>query len=478
MMKPVLYLAGILCLAASCTTTRRLSSAMEDDIYYVPGQKALVVEEVENLTGQELHSGQDLADRADESYSRANGSSTPPAAFKRKDGSARINARTGRLEHANLEDLSAQAQGMLADQEEVNATLYENSGYWIGGYKGNEADLAEIQRIVNLYPEGFAYFNSNGQDIAMNLSFDPDWNVYTDNGRYWWFPSNTNIDLYSSLLFGTYPKHIWTVIWNSPRYDSWAFNAGFNSGLHWSFSFGWGSPGWGLGFGWHNSWYRPWYPRYGWYDPWYAPAWGGYYPGWRYPHGYYPHWHYPHRHHPEWSGSGYHPSYRPRPYLRPNNGSGIVSGLRPIPGGHTTNRRSYIARPNNARTGSMVRPGRTTRPSTGSLRPVTRPNSMTRPSSATRPSTTRSGSVTRPSSLTRPSSRSHYTRPTVRSSSGSTTRTTVRPQSYRPAYNNNSTPRHTPGNSGYNSGSGSRSHSPARTGGHNRSTTPVRPTRR
>ena len=79
-------------------------------------------------------------------------------------------------------------------------------------------------RYINMYPEGFANF-SNGQEIALNLSFDSDWNVYTDNGRYWWFPSNTNINLYSSLLFGTYPKYIWTIVWNNPRFDSWAFDA-------------------------------------------------------------------------------------------------------------------------------------------------------------------------------------------------------------------------------------------------------------
>ncbi len=33
-----------------------------------------------------------------------------------------------------------------------------DDGYWIGGFKGSENDLEECVRIMNRYPEGFAYF--------------------------------------------------------------------------------------------------------------------------------------------------------------------------------------------------------------------------------------------------------------------------------------------------------------------------------
>ena len=241
-MKFSLYIAGLAFIIVSCSTTRNFSSIMEDDIYYVPGKKALAIREVENLTGHDIGTEQpvDPTVLAGE-ISRSAGSSTPPATFS-SSNNTKINARSGQLEQVNIQSLTREAEEKLANNEEIDMTLYENTGYWIGGYRGPASDLAEIQRIINMYPEGFANF-SNGQEIALNLSFDSDWNVYTDNGRYWWFPSNTNINLYSSLLFGTYPKYIWTIVWNNPRFDSWAFDATFNNRFNWSLNLGWGGPG-------------------------------------------------------------------------------------------------------------------------------------------------------------------------------------------------------------------------------------------
>lgn len=236
-MKFSLYIAGLAFIIVSCSTTRNFSSIMEDDIYYVPGKKALAIREVENLTGHDIGTEQpvDPTVLAGE-ISRSAGSSTPPATFS-SSNNTKINARSGQLEQVNIQSLTREAEEKLANNEEIDMTLYENTGYWIGGYRGPASDLAEIQRIINMYPEGFANF-SNGQEIALNLSFDSDWNVYTDNGRYWWFPSNTNINLYSSLLFGTYPKYIWTIVWNNPRFDSWAFDATFNNRFNWSLNLG------------------------------------------------------------------------------------------------------------------------------------------------------------------------------------------------------------------------------------------------
>ena len=250
-MKFSLYIAGLAFIIASCSTTRNFSSIMEDDIYYVPGKKALAIREVENLTGHDIETEQPVDSYVlSEEISRSAGSSTPPATFSSSNNTM-INARSGQLEQMNIQSLTQEAADKLSNSEEINMTLYENPGYWIGGYRGPASDLAEIQRIINMYPEGFANF-SNGQEIALNLSFDSDWNVYTDNGRYWWFPSNTNINLYSSLLFGTYPKYIWTIVWNNPRFDSWAFDATFNNRFNWSLNLGWGGPGWSVGFGWNS----------------------------------------------------------------------------------------------------------------------------------------------------------------------------------------------------------------------------------
>ena len=48
-MKFSLYIAGLAFIIVSCSTTRNFSSIMEDDIYYVPGKKALAIREVEIL---------------------------------------------------------------------------------------------------------------------------------------------------------------------------------------------------------------------------------------------------------------------------------------------------------------------------------------------------------------------------------------------------------------------------------------------
>ena len=51
-MKSLLYIAASALMASSCSTSKSLSTTIEDDIYFVPGKKALVVQEVENITGQ------------------------------------------------------------------------------------------------------------------------------------------------------------------------------------------------------------------------------------------------------------------------------------------------------------------------------------------------------------------------------------------------------------------------------------------
>ena len=51
-MKSLLYIAASALMASSCSTGKSLSTTIEDDIYFVPGKKALVVQEVENITGQ------------------------------------------------------------------------------------------------------------------------------------------------------------------------------------------------------------------------------------------------------------------------------------------------------------------------------------------------------------------------------------------------------------------------------------------
>lgn len=438
-------------LCCSCSSMQNMNNTIEDDIYYVPDEKPLMVKEVENITGQSI----DMNARPAENYSSSTGKSALV-----------INREKGTTERISTSDLANRAEATLNDASAGEmTTLYENSGYWIGGFKGTDNDMAEAARIISQYPQGFGFI-ANGQDIALNLSFSPDWNVYTDNGRYWWFPSSSNVELYNTFLFGTYPKYIWTVIWNQPYYDSWTFDSQFNFGLN----FGWGGPGWSFGLGWNNGFYRPWYSGWygspywgGWYDPWWG---GGWYPGWGYPHWHYPHWG---GHYPNWGPPSRPPLNNMRPGASINNGIRPGSGLRP----GNNNRPGSGVRP-----GSSLRPGTATRPGTNSIRPGTtnRPGSTVRPgmsrpgSSVTRPGSNqnsniyRPGSATRPgSSLTRPSttrpSRNQYTRPSVRPGSSNTNRSgNVRnynrqQNNYRPSYNNNRS-----------SGSSRSTYSPSRSG--------------
>lgn len=509
-MKPYLYIAMIALMANACSVSRSIT--MEDDIYYVPGKKALAAKEAGNLNGAQVTT-QGTTESHSANASRPAENNVPSSAFTPRKQQV-INPNGGQLETVDMTTLAAQAEERLAYQDEVNETLYENTGYWMGGYKGNGSDLPEIQRIINLYPQGFAYFNSNGLDIAMNLSFDSDWNVYTDNGRYWWFPSNSNIQLYSSLLFGTYPKYIWTVIWDTPRFDSWSFNRHFNYGIR----FGWSGPGWHAGIGW-NTWHSPWHydpwcdP---WYNPWHNPWHGGWYnpwygrPGWHHP----SHWNKPpgsiypgggnnHIVHPNRPGTAVRPNSPVRPSIGGNSigvrpGTSVrpgVSGTRPNtgtrPGNNSTVRPGTSTQPNTTtqpgtttrpasgtRPGAASRPGATTRPGTTTTQPgtTTRPGSVTRPGTITRPGTVTapeatnnnrpvkivapSTGTTRPGSATRPGSTTR-TAPTASKASDKTdTRTTnktySRPQNnYRPTYNTNSPARH---NFNFGTGSSSDSH--------------------
>ena len=293
-MKIALYFSALAVILGACSSSQNFTRAQEDDIYYVPGKHSLFVQEVKKKTGVDIavnnsSSSQNNKNVNDKTYPKEKDNSVNPKSYA-----------IGMARYAT--EKQVQKEEARTGQTVNRIAIPEGDGYWIGGFKGSDNDLEECVRIMNRYPEGFAYFG-NGYEIAQNLSFSPDWNVYTVDGRYWWFPSNSNINLYTQLIFGNYPKYIWTVVWNDPRFDSYAWSS--------NVSFGWNRWGWGGSFGWGNSWgwdpywnnyygYNPWGWGYGYYDPWgWNPYWNNYY-------GYYPHW--GHRpgwghHHPNWGGS-------------------------------------------------------------------------------------------------------------------------------------------------------------------------------
>lgn len=133
-------------LFSSCSSTRSLNNTIEDDIYFVPGSKPLMMQEVENITGQNipLSSG-------NRQHAPASGNPTT------ENSAVIINRQQGTTEEITTGSLTSRAQQRLAESEEVNEVLYENTGYWIGGFKGSDSDLREAARIIARYPDGFGY---------------------------------------------------------------------------------------------------------------------------------------------------------------------------------------------------------------------------------------------------------------------------------------------------------------------------------
>ena len=328
----VLYLFSALAILLSgCSSGQMMSNTMEDDIYYVPGNKPLVIQEVETVTAQNAN--------------RTERSAAAPV-YSGNTGNYIINSSKGTVEQVSTYDLTTRALSQLESADQINTVVYENKGYWIGGFIGSNRDMQEAARIIARYPEGFGYI-ANGQEIAMSLSLDSDWNVYTDNCRFWWFPASSNVEFYTQYIMGNYPRYMWTVAWNDIRFDSWAFDAHFG----WPsarIGVSWGSPGWNIGFNWgygYNSWY---------YDSWH----GGW--GWPYYHGYYSNWHHNHWYHDHYYPSHNYPGHNwHRPPARPIAHNRPGTGIRP----GTVNRPGTAVRPGNTtRPGTATRPGTTTRP--------------------------------------------------------------------------------------------------------------------
>ncbi|MDR2414245.1 MAG: hypothetical protein LBD64_04580 [Odoribacteraceae bacterium] len=262
-------------LVSACSSTSNFARVQEDDIYYVPGEQSLYAQEHELQTGQTINTRSLPDNQYTPVYNRENENITGVNENARAIGMARYATRQ-QVERA----------------EAINPGSVEiipvpgDDGYWMGGFHGSEYDLQECVRIMNRYPEGFALFG-NGYEIALNLSFNSDWNVFTLDNRYWWFPSSSNIDLYSKFLFGVYPDYVMTISWNDPRFDFYAFDHFYN--VRWRYR----GAGWNMGFGGYWGYDRYW----GYYDPWYYSSW--YHD---------PFWHYPRRH-DRWYHDHYYDNY-------------------------------------------------------------------------------------------------------------------------------------------------------------------------
>ena len=293
-------------LLGACSTGLQMTGAMEDDIYYVPGERSLLARDMERKTGLIIDNGRVTvaadapAAKERKNYPKERDNSINPISYKiGMTEYGHNDAGTRDTVAITPEEEAAAVNGIV---ERVVTDADPDEGYWIGGFDGSVGDLKICEQIIRRYPEGFATFGQDSE-IANYLSMSSDWNVFTYRGRYWWFPTPSNINLYHELVFGNYPKYIWTVIWNDPRFtvfeaqdffdpfygvgsfryyrsDPWynRYWSGTMWGRPWDIHYGhpyWGyyDPFWGWNYGWDYGW-GGWHGWYGYH----SPYWGHYWP--------------------------------------------------------------------------------------------------------------------------------------------------------------------------------------------------------
>ena len=374
-MKRLIYISALcVSLLSACSTAQRISGVMEDDIYYVPGERSLLARDVERKTG--LIIGEEGVTTAATTSTAKERKNYP----KERDNSINpISYKIGMTEYGTDSTHTSGAVAVSPEEEAgaVNGIVVREAtdpepgeGYWIGGFDGSVSDLKICEQIIHRYPEGFATFGQDSE-IANYLSMSSDWNVFTYQGRYWWFPTPSNINLYHELIFGNYPKYIWTVIWNDPRFTVFEAQDFFDP------FYGVGSFRYYRMDPWYNRywsgsvWGRPWdmhyaHPYWGYYDPFWGwnygwnYGWGGWY-GW---YGYYsPYWgHYPYWH-DRWYG------YRPG---RGHHAGGGIT-VNPEPQRHIA--RTKYTTNHNARTYNSY----SNRPRYRTIEPINRQNNYNPP---------------------------------------------------------------------------------------------------
>ena len=250
-------------------------------------------------------------------------------------------------------------------------------GYWMGGWDGSNADLERAYTIIQNYPNGFGYM-AGGVNVAESMAFSSDWNVFVADGKYWWFPTTSNIEFYTDFLFGPYPSS--NIVLHD--YTPYNVNLKVNVSLDW-YNSSYYNPWYYSPWNYHHSWYYdPWY-----YDPWHYDPW--YYDPWNH------HYYGPSYHHPHHGPTYHHPHHGPKPgyyHYGPEN-------TRPK---HSPSHGKPNRRPddrNHGRNDKLGKPGPTHKPSSPNKPSNSRPNQ-----GKWRPTTTPSGNQTiTPGTTQRPS---------------------------------------------------------------------------
>ena len=295
----------------------------EDDIYYTPGAAPLVVQEV---TPQEVPTRAATVEAPQQAplYQPADEGT---AATKTEPNSSIS------LDNRDFTPFQERYAELLANDsiQTLDTIVYQNeeTGYYIGGFKGDEADLADAERLRMFYPQGFGYFYGNGYNTAMMLAGDSDWNVFVEGNYVWWTPTWTNTYFYNDYRF--HPNRY-------GRLFAYGLELGIRnySSFYYGSSRSWTYPMWNMYF----DWYSPGYSMYGYYgsyrhDPFYYGFGFGY--GYGYGGYYHDYYGYPYYgHHKPHHGHYYNNRYTSRRssgskslhYNRSQNKSGVVYSTR------------------------------------------------------------------------------------------------------------------------------------------------------
>lgn len=250
-------------------------------------------------------------------------------------------------------------------------------GYWMGGWDGSNADLERAYTIIQNYPNGFGYM-AGGVNVAESMAFSSDWNVFVADGKYWWFPTTSNIEFYTDFLFGPYPSS--NIVLHD--YTPYNVNLKVKVSLDW-YNSSYYNPWYYSPWNYHHSWYYdPWY-----YDPWHYDPW--YYDPWH-------HHHYgPTYYHPHHGPTYHHPHHGPKPgyrhygpeHTRPNHApSHGKPNRRPDDKHHGRNDKP--GKPGPSYKPSSPNKPSNSRPNQGKWRPTTTPsgNQTITPGTTQRPS--------------------------------------------------------------------------------------------
>ena len=150
-MKIALYFSALAVLLGACSSSQNFTRAQEDDIYYVPGKRSLFAQEIKDKTGVDITSNTSSSSQISKN---TNNDKVYP---KEIDNSVNPKSHSiGMARYAT--EKQVQKEETRTGQTVNRIAVPADDGYWIGGFKGSENDLEECVRIMNRYPEGFAYF--------------------------------------------------------------------------------------------------------------------------------------------------------------------------------------------------------------------------------------------------------------------------------------------------------------------------------